>query len=52
VGTVTGGTNVAALFDGSAAMLPDEHVTLVTDITAPADEVAALEGTGTVVKTA
>ena len=26
--------------------------TLVTDITAPADEVAALEGTGTVVKTA
>jgi hypothetical protein len=27
-------------------------VTLVTDTTAPADEVAALEGTGTVVKTA
>ncbi len=26
--------------------------TLVTDTTAPADEVAALEGTGTVVKTA
>jgi DeoR family fructose operon transcriptional repressor len=28
------------------------QVTLVTDTTAPADEVAALEGTGTVVKTA
>jgi hypothetical protein len=28
VGTVTGGQNVAALFDSSAAALPDEHVTL------------------------
>jgi predicted ester cyclase len=37
-GTVTGGQNVAALFDGSAAALPDEHVTL-EDIFGEGDQI-------------
>jgi predicted ester cyclase len=47
VGTVTGGQNVAALFDSSAASLPDEHVTL-EDIFGQGDQVVVqVEVSGT-----
>jgi hypothetical protein len=47
VGTVSGGANVAAMFDGSAAALPDEHVTL-EDIFGQGDQVVVqVEITGT-----
>jgi hypothetical protein len=52
-------TGLDILLDSPAAAGDGHNVgpstlvhTLVTDTTAPADEVAALEGTGTVVKTA
>jgi predicted ester cyclase len=47
VGTVSGGANVAALFDGSAAALPNEHVTL-EDIFGQGDQIVVqVQITGT-----
>jgi predicted ester cyclase len=47
VGTISGGANVAALFDGSAAALPNEHVSL-EDIFGQGDQVVVqVEITGT-----
>jgi hypothetical protein len=43
-GTVTGGKNVAGLFDGSAAALPDEHVTLEDIFRLSQGKVASITG--------
>jgi hypothetical protein len=43
-GTLTGGKNIAGLFDGSAAALPDEHVTLDDTFRLSQGKVASITG--------
>jgi hypothetical protein len=43
-GSVTGGKNVAGLFDGSAAGIPDEHVTLDDTFYLSQGKVASITG--------